>query len=84
MNKHHNSRAPESVVRVIQTMSSEEIEQQYGIEIDKDGSVWDPLDRQSFPSVVSWAQYMDDMNNEAEAASKYGIGGRYAFDDEYY
>lgn len=83
MSKYHVSHSPQSVVRVIKTMTLEEIEAQYGVQIDEDGSVWDPLDMREFHTVTEWALYMDEVNEQEMEASMYKGHSRYAFDDEY-
>lgn len=83
MSKYHNSYAPDSVVRVIKSMSTEEIELQYGIEISEDGKVWDPLDMKQFHTLAEWALYMDDVEQQEFEASMCKGNSRYAFDDEY-
>lgn len=82
MSKYHNSHAPESVVRVIQTMSIEEIEQEYGIEIDEDGSVWDGCEGRSFSSLAEWALFMDECEDAAVEAAMCKGNVRYGFDDD--
>lgn len=83
MSKQYNSHAPDSTVRVIKTMSTEEIEVQYGIEISEDGSVWDPLDLKQFHSLTEWALYLDEVEQQELEAASYRGNCKYAFDDEY-
>lgn len=82
MSKYHNPRSPESVVRVIQTMSTEEIEQEYGVEIDDDGSVWDACEGRSFGSLAEWALFMDECEDAAFEAVMCKGNVRYGFDDD--
>lgn len=81
MSKHH-SHAVDSVIRVIQSMSNDEIEQQYGIEIDEDGSVWDGCEGRSFATVAEWALYMDECEDAAFEAAMCKGNVRYGFDDD--
>lgn len=83
MSKYHNSHAPESVVRVIKAMSTEDIEQEYGVEIDEDGSVWDGCEGRSFSSIAEWALFMDECEDAALEAVMCKGNVRYAFDDDY-
>lgn len=82
MSKYHNSHALESVVRVIQTMSTDEIEREYGIEIDEDGSVWDACEGRSFGSLAEWALFMDECEEAAFEAAMCKGNVRYGFDDD--
>lgn len=83
MSKFHVSHSPESVVRAIQTMSIEEVEQQFGIEVDEDGSVWDACEGRSFDTLKEWALYMDECEEQAYEATMYRGNVRYGFDDDY-
>lgn len=83
MSKHHTSYVQESVVRAIQAMSLEEIQQEYGIEIDNDGSVWDGCEGRNFGTLAEWALFMDECEDAALDAAMYKGNCRYAFDDEY-
>lgn len=82
MSKHYISRAPDSVVRVIQTMSLEEIEQEYGIEIDDTGAVWDGCEGRTFDTLAEWALFMDECEDAALEASRCKGNVRYGFDDD--
>lgn len=83
MSKYHASHSPQSVVRVIKTMTLEEIEAEYGVQIDEDGSVWDPLDMKEFHTLAEWALYMDEIEEQEMEASMYRGHSKYAFDDDY-
>lgn len=83
MSKHYTSHATDSVVRVIQTMSLEEIEQEYGIEIDEDGSVWDGCEGRNFDTLAEWALFMDECEAAALEASMCKGNVRYGFEDDY-
>lgn len=83
MSKYHVSHSPESVVRAIQTMNVEEIEQQFGIEVDDNGSVWDACEGRSFATLSEWALYMDECEEQAFEAAMCRGNVRYGFDDDY-
>lgn len=82
MSKYHNPHQPESVVRVIQTMNTEEIEQEYGVELDDDGSVWDVCEGRPFGSLAEWALFMDECESAAVEAASCKGNVRYGFDDD--
>jgi len=82
MSKYHVSHSPESVVRAIQTMDQEEVEQQFGIEIDEDGSVWDGCEGRTFTTLAEWALYMDECEDAALDAAMCKGNTRYGFDDD--
>lgn len=82
MSKHYSSYTPDSVTRAIKTMSIEEIADQYGIEISDDGTIYDPMDQRQFDSIVEWALYMDEVEQQAMFAASYHGNTRYAFDDD--
>ena len=83
MSKYHVSHSPESVVRAIQTMANDEIEQHFGIEISEDGSVWDACEHRTFDTVNMWALFMDECEEAAFEASMCKGTVRYGFDDDY-
>lgn len=82
MSKYHVSHSPESVVRAIQTMSVDDIEQQFGVEIEENGTVWDACEGRSFATLKEWALYMDECEAAAFEAVMCKGNVRYAFDDD--
>lgn len=70
-----------SVVFDIQTKSLEEIQDLYGIQIDEDGSVYDPLEMEEFESLAVWATHMDDAAKQDTSGFE-KRGGKWYYDDE--
>jgi hypothetical protein len=62
-------------------MSSDELYDAYGIEVDEDGVVYDPVDDREFQSLAAWKLYADQQDQGSARFEKTG-GGRY-YDDEY-
>lgn len=62
----HFAQPHSTVLHDSQTMSNEELESAYNIEIDDDGTVWDPCESWTFDSVREWAQHI--WRHEKEAA----------------
>lgn len=82
MSKYHPPRSQERVARAIQTMSSEEVEQYYGVEINEDGTVFDVCEGKVFDTLVEWALFMDESEDAIVEAKMYKGNVRYAFDDD--
>jgi hypothetical protein len=81
MSKHGVVHAQTSVVFDAQMKTSAELEELYGIEIDGDGTVYDPCEMKEFESVTAWAAYMDQV--ERETSNMYEPkGGKHYYDDE--
>lgn len=79
--KHHKEQP--QVYIDIRDMSHAELEEQYDIEIDE-GGVYDYQADRDFPSLIAWATYIVDQDNDDNYAqfSKRNTKGRY--DDERY
>lgn len=77
MSHKHNS----SAVHNIKILPLHEITQQYGIEIEDDGSIWDSVEGMSFKNLNEWAIYIDDLNNEEVYNNFSKIGSKHGFDD---
>lgn len=73
------------IVHDIQTMTTDELEEQYGIEVDKDdGTVWDPCEYKSFDDIHEWAAFMQEMEEEdAASAASFVKTGKHRYDDDY-
>jgi hypothetical protein len=60
----------------VQTMTSTELEQEYGIEIDvDDGTVWDPCEMKQFNTLDDWAAYMQEQEREDIALATSSLRG---------
>jgi hypothetical protein len=82
MSRHHQ-RGQHRVMFDVRTMTVEELEEQYGLEVDPDdGSVWDTLEMKSFDDLNEWAVFASNREDE-ENSSFSKVGSRYAYDDEY-
>jgi hypothetical protein len=78
-NKNHiTSDGPLHDIRVLTT---NEIINLYGIEIDDDGSVWDPIENWGFNDLRSWAEYYIEVNQDLDNTSR--IGKKQHWSDDY-
>lgn len=78
-NKNHiTSDGPLHDIRVL---STNELIELYGIEIEDHGSVWDPVEHMSFRNLTEWAEYYIEINEDLDDYSK--IGKKQNWDDEY-
>ena len=60
MSKHHHSTTAHEIAYIItqvKTLSEEEVQSLYGIELLEDGKVFDPTYNQEFPSVGEWVAF---------------------------
>lgn len=83
MTKHyvHHQR---SVMHDIECMSVEELEQQYDIEVDEDGYVWDYCEGKEFTTLHEWGVFIENL--QAEELDEYVPvikTGRRRSDDEF-
>ena len=75
------SRSNSRVLFDIRTMTNTELEETYGITIEEDGSVWDSLEGREFESLLEWADYTTEQE-EDDHKSFLKTGGRYGYDDD--
>lgn len=69
MSKHYVSVTCQ-VIHDVQTMTSDQLEEQYGIEIDpSDGTVWDPCEYKEFDGVQQWAAFMQELEEDVTPLS---------------
>ena len=61
-------------------LSAAELYDLYGVELDDDGSVYDPVENKEFSSVATWKAYIDEQEGGGSHIEKFG--GRYSYDDE--
>lgn len=82
MSRQHHVHANEvaHVVNDIKSMSREEAERMYGIEIRDDGSVFDPTYNRTFISVGEWADFSVEQD-ETSYTEDFGYG---KYGDDYY
>ena len=80
MSKFFNS-SSKTIMHDINVLSSAELELQYGVSIDPDGSVWDPLEGTWFDSIREWALFViSEEDDQQMSFSK--IAGKNKYDDE--
>lgn len=77
----YSSAAPTSAVFDIQTKSLEDIIDAYGIEVDDDGTVYDPCEMKEFPTLAAWAAYMDGTAKQDTCGFEKRHGKHY-YDEE--
>ena len=63
----------------IQVRTEEELHEMYGIDIQEDGSVYDPCEDKHFDSLAAWADYMERVNDDTASFQK--MHGRYDYDE---
>lgn len=81
LSKHH-SNVGYQILHDVQTMTSDVLEEQYGIEIDPDdGTVWDPCEYKSFDDIHEWATFMQEIEDGAKAPSSSKIS-KYRYIDD--
>lgn len=67
----------------IKTLSTDELTDRYGIEIDDDGFVWDSVEGQRFGNLLEWASYLVDEEESACSQHSVRVGHKQMFDDGY-
>lgn len=83
MTKHY-THPQHRVMHDIECMSVEELEQQYDIEVDADGIVWDHCEGREFPNLYEWGVFVEHL--EAEELDEYEPiikTGKRRLDDDY-
>lgn len=76
--QHHTN-----VMHDVLSMSSEELQDLYGIEIQEDGVVWDPLEGKSFETVHLWAAYTEALTQEDDEEYVFKKISNSRYDDDY-
>lgn len=64
-------------------LSVEELQETFGIEVDEDGTVYDPVEDRSFATIIAWKYFTDQQEQDEMRGGKEYFGGRYGYDDEY-
>jgi hypothetical protein len=83
MTKHYTHHQ-HNVMHDIECMSIEELEQQYDIEVDTDGTVWDHCEGKEFLDLQAWGLFVEKL--EAEDVDEYEPiirTGKRRSDDDY-
>ena len=70
-----------SILFDVQTMTQEELEETYYIEIDDDGRVYDPCEMREFESLALWAVSVEQQEQTATPGFE-KRGNKHSFDDE--
>lgn len=83
MSKHHVSHAFDNVMRDVRTMTTEDLQNHYGIELNKDGTIIDVCTERTFASTVTWAQFAAEEEDDADCTSFQRRHGKAHYDDEY-
>lgn len=83
MSRNHHVHAHEvaHVVNDVSSLPREEAERIYGIEINENGSVFDPTYNRTFISVGEWAEFSFEQD-EMDYTEDFGHG-KYSQDDYY-
>jgi hypothetical protein len=81
----HNVHVPQfNVLHDIETMTNEELQDTYDLEIDADGYVWDNLENQEFDNINDWGVYMVELEQDDNYGGRGKVNGKWTFDDERY
>lgn len=77
MSRHHQTHANDVsfILNSVRDMSREEIQAVYGIELNTDGTVFDPTYNQSFGSIGEWADFsvsQDEVEYSSHITHGYG------------
>lgn len=46
----------------INVLTNDQLQHQYGIDIQENGSVWDPIEYKRFDSIIEWARYASEQD----------------------
>lgn len=79
MSKHSHTQC--RVMHDIETMSRNELEEQYDIVTEEDGSVWDNFEGRSFDNLQQWGLFILSLEEDDEE-DFVKIGGKHRFDDD--
>lgn len=82
--KHHRSHQESQVLDDITSMSNDELEDLYGIEIGEDGSVFDTAEFKEFDTLADWAAFVVEQEQEDNYSSFTKIKSNRYFDDDDY
>jgi len=83
MSKHHVSDTHSRVLNDVRRLSHEQLVELYGIDIDNDGSVFDPTENQQFDTLEDWARFISERDSDDNYGSFVKRGGKHRYDDEY-
>ena len=75
MNRHAHSKWHSDYERY----TKEEFQELYGVEINEDGTVFDPVTNKTFPSLAEWA-IAENEYESMDSSEEYGHG-KQAYDD---
>ena len=79
----HVSHSHTRVLNDVRTLPNEELATLYGIEINEDGTVYDPTENRTFDDLNDWATYIDEQEDDDNYSSFNKIGGKHSFDDDF-
>jgi hypothetical protein len=65
-------------------LSQNELYDLFGVELQEDGSVYDPIEDKTFATLAVWKSYADDQEQDDHYGSFQKFGGKYAYDDYEY
>lgn len=81
MSRHHSTQSNrvQDLVKQVEDTDSDYWEQEFDISLQEDGySIYDILDRKLFGSLLDWAEYQIQLEQDDDDDRNYG----YRFDDE--
>lgn len=80
MSKSHCSST--QVLHDIQALPQEDIVELYGIEVNEDGSIFDPMENRTFTNLLEWATFIDQQEADENYGTMVKLGGKVKFDDD--
>jgi hypothetical protein len=66
----------------IDCMSLDELEEQYDIEVDDDGYVWDNLEGQGFDSLREWGRFIEERDSDEPEEIFIPRAGKRRYEDD--
>lgn len=81
MSKHHVSHTCHQVLHDIRTLSLDQLEERYDIEVDEEGGVWDSLESRMFADLQEWAVFFAEREEQDNEDTFCRSNGRGRYDD---
>lgn len=81
MSKHHVSHTCHQVLHDIRTLTIDQLEERYDIEVDEEGGVWDSLEGRQFDDLHEWAVFFAEREEQDSEDTFCRSNGRGKYDD---
>lgn len=85
MRKHNMHHQQCRVMHDVVLMTIEQLQEQYDIQVEEDGTVWDNCEGKEFATLQDWALYIEEVSAEYEddAVGVGGKSGKFRYTDDY-